>query len=1216
MDNPKNIRSEDNYRDHNPMSKESRSAFVIALLTIVISSLGLAHTSFQALNGNSPLLLILVGSMVFSLLLGAVAAFLSRRGNSTQAGWILILAVSQTILVRAWILSTDFEVISIAGMMIILYIGIRVLPQNQIQWATFTGILVLVFSRLISSYLPALKVDIIAFDRATQILAWFLLILIGGLLVKEFRLLSMTNKLVVAFLLVALVVTYTTNFFNSARTEQALTERVGYSLSGLASSQAQAVGDVLNNEIESLTTLSFGSMMRRALNSANRTYVSNPEIVARKIDFYDKSWSELVSENQLSDELIRSHLENEPAVEMKKFTGVSPFNVQLILADKYGGLVAATSHNTDYYQGDEYWFNAAYDEGDGKPFISSPVFDPSLQESVIYFAVPVNDESGTTIGVLQATYLLDGIADIFATLKAGESGTVHLHIPSKAGFPQYPRIPTRVMKDGKLFTADMPSVEKIAGMSSQVYGELTYDGSPSFFSWANIRPVRSNPMVENLGWWLLVYQDKAEILAPVTEQIRQAGFLSSMIVGVVAALAVLLSQYLAGPIVRLTKTAEEIRAGDLTARANVETEDEVGKLATSFNEMTGQLRRTLQDLESRVKERTRELSLAGNVGRELSQERSLDHLLSTAVEMIQENFDLYYTQLYLLDATGKNLILRAGSGKVGQELLRRAHRLPVGGGSINGLAAFQNQAIIVSETKSSPIFRSNPLLPDTRSEISVPLSVGDRVVGVLDMQSSLDGHFTEENLPAFEALAGQLAVAIENADLFNQAQMAREELESHSRRYAYQGWQEFLNAVERKERIGFEYNHDQINVLDDPLKSIPDSDFLSASIEVVGEPVGSIQLEKGTDQQWAEEDRILVNNVASQIARHIDNLRLLAQTEKFRQQAVESARRLTRSGWDEYLDLLEKQDVELAYDHVEVAQVRTGSECADVSRFSRAIEVRGETIGELAVEGADHLDDDSIQLIQIISERLADHVENLRLSAQTEKSLQETESLYAIISRLNAARSYDEILNALLDNTILNQADQMVMLGVFDQALGDGKNPKWIYPVAYHSDSDPKLDKSYPFSNFDGSSELLFSAKPIIYKDLRSDELCDQMPNVLISEDSPAKSSMIVPLALGENVIGFVQAYFKTHVTYSDAEIQYLMAVAGQASIAVQSLLLLEKAQARARQEQRIREVTTQVFSAADIDSILRKTVEQVGRVLGSSASIYISQNRKSESQN
>ena len=183
--------------------------------------------------------------------------------------------------------------------------------------------------------------------------------------------------------------------------------------------------------------------------------------------------------------------------------------------------------------------------------------------------------------------------------------------------------------------------------------------------------------VSELNWWVIVSQESNEALAPVQEQTRAILLLVVIIVGVVSAGAIWLAGLLAGPIVRLTGVAEQVSEGDLTARAPVGSADEVGQLAATFNEMTGRLRRTLASLEQRVSERTRELTLSGEVGRSLSQERDLDRLLKNAVELIQDNFDLYYTQIYLVDPGGEALVLQSGTGSVGEELY--APRAPLAG---------------------------------------------------------------------------------------------------------------------------------------------------------------------------------------------------------------------------------------------------------------------------------------------------------------------------------------------------------------------------------------------------------------------------------------------------------------------------------------------------------------------------------------------------------
>jgi GAF domain-containing protein len=317
-----------------------------------------------------------------------------------------------------------------------------------------------------------------------------------------------------------------------------------------------------------------------------------------------------------------------------------------------------------------------------------------------------------------------------------------------------------------------------------------------------------------------------------------------------------------------------------------------------------ELRDTRAFLEARIALRTRDLDLAAEAGRRVSQVRDLDALLAQAVELIRVRFDLYYTQIYLADPAERVLTLRSGTGAVGAELVKRGHRLLLGPGSINGAAAVDRRAVVVSDTKASSIFKPNPLLPETRSEIAVPLIAGDRLMGVLDLQSSQAEGLTTEQLVVFQALAGQLAVAIENANLFAEAEEARTEVEAQARRLTGVGWKDFLDGLERSERLGYTYDLDKLAPLSEPLKKSDEPSVLAAPVSIAGESIGLLKLEAEADRDWTEDEIAVVQSVARQIAQQTENLRLFSQTERYRREAEEAARRLAREGWEEYLDKL------------------------------------------------------------------------------------------------------------------------------------------------------------------------------------------------------------------------------------------------------------------------------------------------------------------------
>ncbi|HET7090313.1 MAG TPA: GAF domain-containing sensor histidine kinase [Anaerolineae bacterium] len=422
--------------------------------------------------------------------------------------------------------------------------------------------------------------------------------------------------------------------------------------------------------------------------------------------------------------------------------------------------------------------------------------------------------------------------------------------------------------------------------------------------------------------------------------------------------------------------------------------------------------RTLNtELEARMSARTRDLALATEVSQRLSAMRGLDILLAEAVKLIQERFDLYYTQIYLADPAERTLRLRAGTGSVGEELIRRGHRLPIGPGSINGTAAYEKRALIVADTAQSAIFLPNPLLPDTRSEMAVPLIAGERVVGVLDLQSAEPGALTAHNLMAFQALAGQLAIAIENASLFAEAAQTRAEVEAQAQHLTRVGWQDFLNATDRRERLGYTYDLTNVTPLNEalPQEVPPSGQALAVPIVVAGEEVGGLRLESDSGRTWTVDDAELVMSVAGRVARQVENLRLLAQAEHYRAEAEAATRRLTREGWEGFLASRAAPETGYVYDLNQVAPLSV-EPAGSSSPFIHPLQVRGGTIGELAIDGPEGLGDEAVDLVAKVAERLSAQVETLRLTEQVQAALAEQA---ATVTRL---RELDHLKSSFLAN--------------------------------------------------------------------------------------------------------------------------------------------------------------------------------------------------------
>lgn len=513
---------------------------------------------------------------------------------------------------------------------------------------------------------------------------------------------------------------------------------------------------------------------------------------------------------------------------------------------------------------------------------------------------------------------------------------------------------------------------------------------------------------------LLGYNDKSfgvlEVSVPYTETLNalRASRITSL--SAVAGLSlfglflvlIATSRFVLKPIESLAQFAKFQMNGNTSTRVQVSTGDEFEQLANTFNSLADSVEDERKTMEQRVQERTHDLELASEVGRTIAEKvDNLHSMLSEATEMIRSRFNLYYIQVYLLDPTGRTLILRAGTGEVGKQLLQRGHYLSISSSSLNGRAALEKKSVIVEDTKKSESFLPNPLLPNTRSEMVVPLIISGRVLGVLDMQSEIPDALNHSNLPAFEVLAGQISVAIQNATLFTQLEEARKDLEANIRQTTGMGWQDYLNGIERSEKMG--YTFDQTEVI--PLENIDGrqtANALTAPITVAGATVGTIQVVE--EREWNSNETEIVQATAAQLAQHIENLRLLDQAELYRAEAEQAVRRLTHEGWESFLQTHNELEAGYVFDLTEVKPLVEKNN----GHFNYAVKqpmfVGNQIIGELAVDVPSQ-SDEAAEVIAAVAEQLSGHIENLRLSELNERHAQREQTLRQITSALRSSNN-------------------------------------------------------------------------------------------------------------------------------------------------------------------------------------------------------------------
>ena len=165
-----------------------------------------------------------------------------------------------------------------------------------------------------------------------------------------------------------------------------------------------------------------------------------------------------------------------------------------------------------------------------------------------------------------------------------------------------------------------------------------------------------------------------------------------------------------------------------------------------------------------------ELQTVAQISREVSGSLIIDDFLRQSVNLLHDKFNFYYAGVYLVETGGETIILREASGVIGMQMKRSAQKYAVNSKTIIGYVSRQKELRVINDVSKDPDYRENPLLPETRSEVCLPLMVGDRILGVLDVQDQHPYVFTEENIRILQILADQLSVAIVNSELFADAQ--------------------------------------------------------------------------------------------------------------------------------------------------------------------------------------------------------------------------------------------------------------------------------------------------------------------------------------------------------------------------------------------------------------------------------------------------------------
>lgn len=830
--------------------------------------------------------------------------YLSLKGNHIRGIYILLGVISVvSILYPLAANNVGWQTAAVMALITTAIANGTLPPKDatRISTGAFAFAFIIVLIELLTSGASNIPVT-----SASIVVTAVLAIVYLGIIFFRFNQYVLQTKLIITFIALSVLLVGGLAFTINRLIVAELTNRVGEQLVGIASNVATSISEELVNQVALVQTLSLDSSFKNEIieNSSNGNLA--------EIQNRDEQWLNAVANNNTSSSLIRRVLDNSISNTLRNFQGRFDSHVEVFVTDVYGVNIASTNITSDYYQADEEWWQAAYNSGAGDIYISQPLFDESAQVLAIQMAVPIYDaQNENIIGILRTTIDIEILRNYLELGRPGNTGETEIYLPDNT------EIELHLEEDGEAELEIEEASQDLLSLLSQNESlvdaihndELVLIGQtflPSVEESAEI-----SVAVTSLNWRVVTIQSRTEALQTVTNVTRISQLIGLGALALASLIAVLMTQYLTRPIIRLTQTAEEVSSGNYQAQAEVEAADEIGTLAESFNRMTNQLNETLVNLERRVAERTTDLEIArrqsekranqlvavSEITKFVNTEQKTEILLSLITRLVSERFGFYHTGIFLIDETKQFAILQAASSDGGQLMLRRGHKLRIGENSIVSTVVQTGQARIALDVGLDAIYFNNPDLPNTRSEMALPLKLRDNIIGVLDVQSEKPGAFTEDDSNTLSILADQVAIAIDNARLFSQTQQTLAEVQNLYRQNLREGWKTFsreegmigynqsltggkklteaVGALEIQQAL----NRGETLVVSGNEKS--NESVIVVPIKLRGQVIGAMRIQSPSeDKKWTANEINLSEAVSERLSLALENARLIQESQR------------------------------------------------------------------------------------------------------------------------------------------------------------------------------------------------------------------------------------------------------------------------------------------------------------------------------------------------
>lgn len=705
----------------------------------------------------------------------------------------------------------------------------------------------------------------------------------------------------------------------------------------------------------------------------------------------------------------------------------------------------------------------------------------------------------------------------------------------------------------------------------------------------------------------------------------------------------LVTRRLLNPLATLTEFSERLASGNLSHRAKMDRLDEIGRLAVSLNHMADELTQFYRTLEERVFQRTREIRLAAEMARDAASSRDINQLLRETLRLITDRFTYYHIGIFLLDEANQNAMLMTASSEGGKRMLRRAHSLPVGKTGIVGWVAETGELRRMDRLGQDPAYYANPDLPDTQSEMAIPLKVSGSIIGVLDIQSRQANAFSEADILLLQIIADQLAVAIENNRLLRRqigfAEQRSKIVETFRQLSRAQNYDDLLEEIPDTIRENFNLSRVTLGLIEgenvviqslasssdavlpppvdtspigqgilgrsvtsraaqqltqQPIHELETQDprqeatqsILAIPLIVHDKVIGSLACETSRRTELEKDEVEALEIVASLTATSLENARLQEQMLDNAKQIELISQKQTARAWTHLLSRREEGETKVEYGFPDAAA------SLEDPGIGALIELRGEVIGDLGLKGIKTGDwsEDDREIVEAVADELATALEQTRLLEEINRRVAQLQTAAEIARSASGLMDLDSLLHRAVNLVKERFNYYHVSVYLIDES---GKNVLFEAGTAKEGEQLKQEGFRYVIGSNSVVGKVMETGEHYVANQTRHDPFFE--PNPFLPE---TKAELGVPLKIGASVIGAFDVHHDQEDTFGEDDISVLRILADQVAIAVQNVRLFEQTFLRAEREKAVVEITSRIREMRDVESMLQTALVELAQAL------------------